>query len=55
MKLKLIIAEKDEANRMIIVCAIGLLTSLEGNLMTIKECQQYLFNPTSVSILEKEG
>lgn len=54
MKLKLIINKKDEANRMIVVSAIGLLVSLENHLMTLEDSKQYLFNPSSISILEKE-
>lgn len=55
MKLKLVAAEKAEANRMILIGAIGLLVSLENNLMTVEDCKQYLFNPKSISILENEG
>lgn len=55
MKLKLVINKKDEANRMIVVSAIGLLVSLENHLMTLEDCKKYMFNPSSISILEKEG
>lgn len=55
MKLKLKVAEKEEASRMILIGAIGLLVSLENNLMTVEACKQYLFNPASVRILAKEG
>lgn len=55
MKLKLVIDEKDEANRMILICAIGLLDALEHSLMTIEESHQYLFNPTTLDVLKKEG
>lgn len=55
MKLKLVIDKKDEANRMLVICAIGLLSSLESKLMTIEDSQQYLFNSDTISILEKEG
>lgn len=55
MELKLVINKKDEANRMVVVSAIGLLVSLENNLMTLEDCKQYLFNSSSISLLEKEG
>lgn len=55
MNLKITIKNKGDANKLILVSAIGLLESLENKLLTINECQQYLFSPYSVSILEKEG
>ncbi|EPI03158.1 hypothetical protein D920_00312 [Enterococcus faecalis 13-SD-W-01] len=54
MNLKITIKNKEDANKFILVSAIGLLESLEKKLLTINECQQYLFSPYSVSILEKE-
>jgi hypothetical protein len=45
----------DEANIMLLICTIGLLESLEKELLTIEECELYLFSPYSLSILEKKG
>lgn len=53
--MKITIKNKRDANKLILVSVIGLLESLENKLLTINECQQYLFSPYSVSILEKEG
>lgn len=53
--MRITIRNKGDANKLILVSAIGLLESLENKLLTINECQQYLFSPYSVSILEKEG
>lgn len=53
--MKITIKNKEDANRLILVTAIGLLDALEKKLLKINECQQYLFSPYSISILEKEG
>ncbi|EOH96856.1 hypothetical protein UAY_02587 [Enterococcus moraviensis ATCC BAA-383] len=55
MKLKLSANKKNEAERLVLTIAIGLLESLENGLLTINDCENYLFSPCSVSILEEKG
>lgn len=55
MKLNLSVVKENEAERLILVSAIGLLESLENDLLTIEDCEHYLFSPYSVSILEEKG
>lgn len=55
MKLNLSVIKENEAERLILVSAIGLLESLENDLLTIEDCEHYLFSPYSVSILEEKG
>lgn len=52
MELKLSVNEKNEAERLVLISAIGLLESLENGIVTIEDCENYLFNPYSVSVLE---
>ncbi|MBC1504080.1 DUF3969 family protein [Listeria booriae] len=55
MKLILSVDKKNEAERMVLICIIGLLDSLENNLLTIEECEGYLFSPYSVTILKEKN
>jgi hypothetical protein len=54
MKLKISVAKKNEAERLMLITAIGLLDALENELLTIEDCENYLFSPYSVSILEEQ-
>lgn len=55
MKLKMTSQTERDSNKMILVCAIGLFESIKSNLLTINECEQFLFSPYTTSILEKKG
>lgn len=44
-----------DSNKLVLVCSIGLLEALKTRLLTINECEQYLFTPYSASILERKG
>lgn len=55
MKLNLSVIKKKEAERLILVSVIGLLESFENQLMTLEDCENYLFSPYTVSILEEKG
>ncbi|MCA5014045.1 MULTISPECIES: DUF3969 family protein [unclassified Enterococcus] len=55
MELTFNVIKKNEAERLILVTVIGLLESLENELLTIEDCENYLFSPYSVSILEEKG
>ncbi|MGC6768951.1 DUF3969 family protein [Enterococcus sp. LJL51] len=52
MVISLSASEKSEMERLILVTALGLLESLKNNVLTIDECQNYLFSPYTQSILE---
>lgn len=54
MALNLSVNRTNEANILVLVCAIGLL-ELENDLLTIEECDQYLFSPYSLDILQRKG
>ncbi|WP_142956795.1 DUF3969 family protein [Enterococcus faecalis] len=53
--LKLSTVKKEDANIMLLVCIIGLLDSLKNGILTIEECEQYLFSPYSLDVLQKKG
>lgn len=55
MKLKMTSHTEADANKMSLICAIGLLKALKSRLLTTNECEQYLFSPYSTSILERKG
>ncbi|WP_314060309.1 DUF3969 family protein [uncultured Vagococcus sp.] len=55
MQLNLSVNKTNEAERLILVSAIGLLESLENQVLTIDDCENYLFSPYTVSILEEKG
>lgn len=55
MKLKMTSHNEADANKMVLICAIGLFESLKSGLLTTNECEQYLFSPYSTSILERKG
>ncbi len=55
MQLNLSVIKKNEAERLILVSLIGLLDSLEKQLLTLEDCENYLFSPYTVSILEEKG
>ncbi len=55
MELILRVDEKTEAERLVLVCAIGLLESLENDILTIEDCEKYLFSPYSVQLLKKKN
>lgn len=54
MVLNLSVNRKNEANILVLVCAIGLL-ELENELLSIEDCDQYLFSPYSLDILQRKG
>lgn len=54
MSLNLSVNRTNEANILVLVCTIGLL-ELENDLLTIEECDQYLFSPYSLDILQRKG
>ncbi|MBO0455535.1 DUF3969 family protein [Enterococcus hulanensis] len=54
-KLQLSVYDKKDSNIMILVCIIGLLEALKSGILAIDECEQYLFSPYSVGILENKG
>lgn len=54
MTLNMSVNRKNEANILILVCTLGLL-ELEDDLLTIEECDQYLFSPYSLDILQRKG
>lgn len=54
MKLNLSVITENKAERLVLVSVIGLLESLEKDLLTIEDCEHYLFSPYSVSILEEK-
>lgn len=47
--------DEGDSNKLVLVCSIGLLEALKARLLTINECEQYLFTPYSASILERKG
>lgn len=51
-KLELSVYGKIDSDIMLLVCIIGLLESLKSGVLAIDECEQYLFNPYSVELLE---
>lgn len=53
--MRLSVNNENEANIMILICIIGLLESLENNLISIEEGEQFLFSPYSVYYLKKGG
>ena len=55
MEISLSVDKKNESERLVLVNAIGLLESLENELLTIEDCENYLFSPYSVSILEEKN
>lgn len=55
MKLKMTSQTERDSNKMILVCAIGLFESIKSDLLTINECEQFLFSPYTTNILEKKG
>ena len=55
MNLELKSRTEGDSNKIILVCTIGLLEALKARLLTTNECEQYLFSPYSVSILNKKG
>lgn len=55
MKLKLSANKKYQANIMVLVCIIGLLDSLKDGILSIDECEQYLFSPYSLKVLRRKG
>lgn len=55
MNLNLSVNELNEANRMILISTIGLLEALENKKLTINDCQNYLFSPYSLNILQEKG
>ncbi len=55
MKLNLSVIKKSEAERLILVSVIGLLESFENQLLTLEDCENYLFSPYTESILEDKG
>lgn len=54
MVLNLSVNRKNEANILVSVFIIGLL-ELENELLRIEECDQYLFSPYSLDILQRKG
>lgn len=55
MKLKLSVNKKYQANIMVLVSIIGLLDSLKDGILSIDECEQYLFSPYSLDVLRRKG
>ncbi|MBO0424078.1 DUF3969 family protein [Enterococcus plantarum] len=55
MELRLSVDKNNEAERLVLVSVIGLLEALENDLLTIEDCENYLFSPYSVSILEEKN
>ncbi|MBO0421446.1 DUF3969 family protein [Enterococcus plantarum] len=54
MHISLSAIEKGEMERLILVTTLGLLESLESRVLTIDECQGYLFSPYTKSILDSK-
>lgn len=54
MGLNLSVNKTNEANILVLVCAIGLL-EVENDLLRIEDCDQYLFSPYSLDILQRKG
>lgn len=54
MVLNLSVNKTNEANILVLVCAIGLL-EVENDLLRIEDCDQYLFSPYSLDILQRKG
>lgn len=54
MVLNLSVNKTNEANVLVLVCAIGLL-EVENDLLRIEDCDQYLFSPYSLDILQRKG
>lgn len=54
MVLNLSVNKTNEANILVLVCAIGLL-EIENDLLRIEDCDQYLFSPYSLAILQRKG
>lgn len=54
MVLNLSVNKTNEANILVLVCAIGLL-EVENDLLPIEDCDQYLFSPYSLTILQRKG
>lgn len=54
MVLNLSVNKTNEANTLVLVCAIGLL-EVENDLLRIEDCDQYLFSPYSLDILQRKG
>ena len=55
MELNISISGKNESERLISIIQLGLLSALEKQLISIEEAEGYLFNPFTVSKLEKYG
>ncbi|EOH95348.1 DUF3969 family protein [Enterococcus pallens] len=55
MDLELKSRTEGDSNKIVLVCTIGLLEALKAKLLTTNECEQYLFSPYSVSILNRKG
>lgn len=53
--LKLSVNKKEDANILLLVCIIGLLDSLKSGILTIEECEQYLFSPYSLNVLQQKN
>lgn len=47
--------DSNGSERMLLDSVIGLLEALVNEWLTIDECENYLFNPYSVSVLEGEN
>lgn len=54
MNISLSTIEKGDSERLILITAVGLLESLEKNILTIEDCEQYLFSPYTVEVLKQK-
>ncbi|UNL86378.1 DUF3969 family protein [Priestia koreensis] len=55
MELNISISGKEESERLVSIIQLGLLSVLEKEIISIEEAEGYLFNPFTVSKLERYG